>query len=363
MKQNNLRLGDSLSKAVALLVVALGIIVFPIIIYYEIKLEQCDDKVNLQFSLINPAAIEAKKNPFLDSLDPTQLKLGIKEMLKHKLVVVGITRDNGIDLPLVMKYIEHIGGFFKDYRVILFENDSKDGTKIALKAWQFNNAKIKIISQDFNNKKRPTHKFMAEIRNNYLKELDSSEYDNFDMVMVLDMDMRSIDERGVQHSFFKIDEWDAVCSNGIKNDGRMYDTFAYRDKNFPWSTKEWQMICTKNDGENRWKKTCEKGKEFSKGFFHDLLAFRVGWQKNDRLYWLRIMPQIQKIYPVNAPLVPVNSCFGGMALYKRKFIKGCSYDSKENSCEHISFHDCMREKNHGRMFLNPAQITIYNLDW
>ena len=79
-----------------------------------------------------------------------------------------------------IKHINYIGSQFKDYRVILFENDSKDGTKIALNLWAQKDSKIKILSEDFNLKKRPSHKFMADIRNKYLNAIQDKEYDDFD---------------------------------------------------------------------------------------------------------------------------------------------------------------------------------------
>ena len=85
----------------------------------------------------------------------------------------------------------------------------------------------------------------------------------------------------------------------------------------------------------------------------------MGWQERDRLYWLLIMPQIQKIFPVDSNLVPVLSCFGGMAFYKRELIKDCRYKSVSNDCEHVAFHQCLKDKHKGKMFLNPAQAIRY----
>src|SRR5665213_549960 len=71
----------------------------------------------------------------LDILDPKALEAGSQEMRQHKVVIAGITRDNANELPTVIKYIERTGQTFQDYRVVLFENDSTDGTKEILKKW------------------------------------------------------------------------------------------------------------------------------------------------------------------------------------------------------------------------------------
>ncbi len=133
------------------------------------------------------------------------------------------------------------------------------------------------------------------------------------------MDMRyGIDIRGLYNSFAKFHRWDAVCSNGIfKKTGEMYDAFAYRSKEFP------------------------KGPE-------------------DPAYWQSIVGQIQKIHPIEADLVPVTSCFGGMAIYNKTSIADCFYDSIKEDCEHISSHTCAIDKHKMRMYMNPNQMIRYS---
>ncbi len=306
--------------------------------------------------------IELKKVEFLDNIDASILNKGKQEAYSHKIVIAGITRDNIVDLMTMVKHIEFIGGLFTDYKVILFENDSTDGTKEALQKWASLNDKVKIISKDYNLHKRPSHKFMADARNHYLEELKKKEYSNFDLLMIIDMDMSyGIDERGIYSSLAQIDKWDAVCANGISNkEGKLLDAFAFRNAEFPFSPKKWHKICLTNDKFNSWTQKCNEGNNFSKGFFIDFISFRVGFQQYSRFYWLKIMPQIQKNYSYSSPLVEVNSCFGGLALYKIKSINNCLYDSIDNDCEHVSFHDCLKKQYKARIFMNPAMIIKYS---
>lgn len=346
-----------ITKFIITLIISIIIVIWLISNNHEEKIYYKKPFILSDISLIPIEQIES-----LDSLDLISLNKGKEEMAKHKIVIAGITRDNIRDIPTTIRHINYIGSFFKDYRVILFENDSTDGTKSALEKWQASDSKVRIITKDFFNKKRPSHKFMAEARNYYLEALKSNEYNDFDLLLVLDMDMKyGIDVRAIEDSFSKINEWDAVCSNGIGNsEGKMFDSFAFRNDEFPFSPQEWQENCSKNDPNNKWTKTCDKGKEYSKGIILDSLSFITGWQKETRLYWLLIMPQIQKIYNIDAELVPVTSCFGGLAIYKRSIINDCEYDSIENDSEHIAFHQCINNKHNARMFLNPAQIIRYS---
>lgn len=256
----------------------------------------------------------------LSRLDGLQVQSGYQQMAKHRVVICGIIRDNANALPVVIKHIEHTGKHFADYSVIIFENDSKDGTKEILQSWQLKNPKVQIISKDFGNKKRFSLSFLADIRNLYLDKLFSgSRYQDFDMVMVVDMDMlHGWDMRGVADSFAKIDKWDAVCSNGIENaKGVMYDLSAFRSKAFPYQVITWKE-CYQKYGQ-----AC------------------------------------LQVYPVGGDLVPVQSGFGGMAFYKKQYLKGCRYSSANNGCEHVPFHACVTEKNGGRMVLNPSQVIRY----
>jgi hypothetical protein len=351
---------NKLLKFLSLIFILLLATVFFIFEAYDKKIDECKYKTSYPQ---HPSRIALGKIDLLNILDPTKLKVGEDEMAKHKLVIVGITRDNVTEFSSMVRHIEYIGSFFEDYRVILVENDSRDGTKTALESWSINNPKVKIVSKDFYNKKRPNHKFMANVRNDYINALEDEEYNGFDMVMMLDMDMGyGVDIRGVEDSFSKINQWDAVCSNGIRStkDNKMYDVFAFRNEEFPLSPQEWQKTCYTQDISNQWTKTCKQGKAYSRGILKDWIAFRWTAQEKSKLYWTLIVPQAQKIYAANAPLVKVNSCFGGMAFYKREFIKDCRYDSIEDDCEHVTFHQCVRVNNDGRMMMNPSQMIRYD---
>ena len=195
-------------------------------------------------------------------------------MSKHKIIITGITRDNAKDISSMMKHIEYVGNFFADYRVILFENDSKDGTKTIINEWKNDNHKVKIVTHDFNNSKRPNHKFLADARNYYINAMNDKEYEEFDIIMVIDMDMgKGIDIRGIEDSFSKIDQWDAVCSNGIRSSmgNKMGDVFAFRNDELPWTPSIWQSICEKKDNTNSWTKICKIGEYKFNNNFNDII--------------------------------------------------------------------------------------------
>lgn len=279
------------------------------------------------FSLkpIKTSLVQKRLDNETSKIDQNSLKKGIEESKKHKVVFIGITRDNAKDLKIVRRDIEIIGKYFKDYKVLFFENDSKDGTKELLKKWSNKNTNIKIISQDLHNKKRPSILFLANARNKYLNELMSNpEYKDFDIAIALDVDMPyGFDFRGIMDSMSKFNQWDAVCANGLESKNIMYDAFAFRNQEFPYT--------------------------------------RFNVPEGEDVYWDTIVPQIRQLYyPVNHAMIPVFSCFGGLAMYKKNALKNCKYDSIQEDCEHVPLHDCMRKKNNARIFLNPSMVVFYS---
>ncbi|CAO5677010.1 MAG: hypothetical protein HEEMFOPI_01049 [Holosporales bacterium] len=255
----------------------------------------------------------------LDVLDSDLLEKGKKIVKEHKIIMCGISRDNAPEFFTMKRHLEYIGDQFKDYKIIIFENDSKDGTKDLLLKWEKDNPKVKVIMHDFHNQKRPNIKFLADARNYYIREANKPEYDSFDILAVVDMDMsHGFDIRGIYHSFSFFEEWDAVCANGIyKKAGNMYDAFAFRNKEFPWIPNE----------------TAD--------------------------YWSKKVHKIQKIYHINSDLVEVDSAFGSLAFYKKEKLNRCVYDSINDDCEHVKFHECLKN-NGGHMVMNPSMIVKYS---
>lgn len=256
----------------------------------------------------------------LNALDPETLDKGKQVLAQQKAIICGISRDNASDFWTMRRHIEHLGNQCKDYSVVIIENDSKDGTKDLLKHWAEHNPRVTILSKDFHNNKRPSIQFLADVRNLYIDEINQPKYDAFNLLIVSDMDMSyGFDIRGIYHSFAFWDTWDAIASNGISNPkGEMYDAFAFRNSEFPWAH----------------------------------------YDKPDT-YWPDIIPQIQRVYPVNSSFISVDSAFGGLAIYKRDKLNGCKYNSIKGDCEHIELHKCLKH-NGGKMFMNPSQLIKYS---
>ena len=56
------------------------------------------------------------------------------------------------------------------------------------------------------------------------------------------------------------------------------------------------------------------------------------------------------------PLLEVESCFGGLAIYQTRCLLECQYGGED--CEHVTLHRSMRQAGFSRLYLNPSQIVL-----
>ena len=264
------------------------------------------------------------------------VKKGYKKMAQETVVFCGLIRNGASSLPLMMQKIEKTGKLFKDYKVVIFENDSVDDTRTLLKKWVQKNNHIHLIECDYSDCKighKPMYEYgiishdrmekMAFFRNYYLKEV-KEKYSDFDYMMVIDLDIKgpwSVD--GIAHAVAQ-KEWDAQFAYGLHSiltGGQfllMYDALAYLG-----------IHDTRENLKNR---------------------FLVAWHYL-RMNWYRFLG-IKK----GDPLIPVKSSFSGLGLYKIKSIMNAQY--QKDLCEHIAFHEQMTQSGHGKLFINPSLLLL-----
>jgi hypothetical protein len=102
----------------------------------------------------------------------------------------------------------------------------------------------------------------------------------------------------------------------------------------------------------QWDVVCSNSRVGAVGnHYYDALAYRSAhWDKNWLDHWHVIHD------PLDPPEV-VESCFGGIGIYRREAVGGCMYEGGD--CEHISFHKCIRKAG-GIVLFNPRQTVEYN---
>jgi len=249
----------------------------------------------------------------------TLVRSGRSIMREKSAVICGVARDVGDVLPRTIARIEQLGEMFADYRVVLYENDSGDGTGEALAAWEKENPRVTILSEQrgdpvnlpIRSLERAAR--MAYYRNRYRGFIESTCPD-FDHVIVVDTDLKagwSYD--GVANTFGHSD-WDFVGSYGIIQRAFWkqtlllhYDAWAFREEG------SYAGIPTKAVNHMRWRR--------------------------------------------GDPMFRVYSCFGGLGVYQMQAMLRCKYDGSD--CERVTFHRNMLDVGLDRLYLNPSQITFY----
>ncbi len=249
---------------------------------------------------------------------------GRERMRAGRAVFCGLARDVRESLPSVSARIERAGAMFADYRVVIYENDSRDGTLGYLWAWQQENSRVSVLSELLENPRwgqvRDAARMvqMADCRNRYLAYV-IDQFADFDYVVILDTDLPAgFSYDGLANSC-GYDDWDVMGANGMLF--HSYGGFTRKPVFFDaWAFRgEGDMEARDFDAVNR-------------------LVFRRGDQP-----------------------VRVWSCFGGLAVYRMEGLRsGAHYGGDD--CEHVVLHRQLRERGFDRQFINPSQIVLYSVE-
>jgi hypothetical protein len=249
-----------------------------------------------------------------------------------KIVIGGCCRNCENFLPKILKKIKDITKLCSDYQIIIYENDSKDNSLQLLNNFKNVNKNVTIISEKNIVKKfkKRAHR-LAYARNKILEEIYKKNYDSkYEYFINLDLDDINVnmDVNSIK-TFLKSDlDWDV----GTANNKKYYDLWALR-------TEKYNYNCWNNG-------SCSKNKKHLGEWFDQFSKTSI--EKNEK--------------PIK-----VLSAFGGLGIYKIKSIKNCKYDGVEKKksyngiiedCEHVKFHECMRNNGNDNIYIIPYLNNI-----
>lgn len=273
-----------------------------------------------------------------------KVNMGETKAANSKVIITALLRDVESRIPEIKKKAERVGKLFRDYRILIVENDSTDRTRELLLEWTAHNPKVTILGCGHNVKKCSIPKSpktdghyvdyqriekMTRLRNIYLDEIKRSysPNDGWDYVVMWDLDMLgSVYLDGIHHSMGYLEEHpdvDVVCSYGIYRWGALvlfYDTYALLHPN------EEFHIDMKS--------------------IHDI---RKGW-------W-------EAKYQRGDEPFDVDSCFSGFAIYRTDSLmnEDVFYDMSPPGnveCEHVRLNKKIR----GKKVVNPSMINFVLLN-
>ena len=266
----------------------------------------------------------------------TIVQRGYQKMKDISIVFTGLCIDIEAKFPSLKKRFEFLSGFYKDYKIVVFENDSKDNTRALLLEWQRENPNVYILPcpEDpyckLKNKSAVTYGMfsptrmekMADFRNRLLQAI-RERYREADCVCMMDLDLVGpISMDGVAHSFGLYDTWDSISGfgkSGLVTTGGIpiyYDYLAYKDDRFDINKNIMDVV--------------------------PIFLKCLKYTKGD-------MP------------FKVLSGFAGISFYKMHVINaGVTYTPKDGKyvCEHIILHNNMIDMGFDRIYINPNMLIL-----
>ncbi len=315
----------------------------------------------------------------------------------HQVIICGVCKDAEKQLPVAFASIEALSKKCSDYRVVIYENNSKDNTKLLLRQWAAKDPKILVISEDLSSSAlkrvgRARHKSrtesIARARNIILDEIMKKKYDNFPYVVMADLDMLAWDVEGIVATLdAKEPEWDAVCANGG------YDRFAFRSEEFPFGAEllgktywkriwdydlqlsasgEWKKVYSAFGGLGIYKREAIRGCRYSGVVTAELETLMEGWIREgmkNSVFLAKEYEELLKTVPiinvagdrlVNRKRYP--SCIGMKLHAHGAKVVWFGVDDKiacPITCEHITFHAAMITRGRDKIYINPNLKSMH----
>jgi len=240
-----------------------------------------------------------------------QVKRGYELMPSLSFCVVGLARNIENEIVFSLDRIDALRQATDLYWVI-YTNDNDDKTREIL---QNRRTKKDVLIYEELKKKfhgsvacKNRYADMAYYRNKYLDHIDGTDY-----TIVIDLDTDGFSYDGLAQSIFFMETQDIDCigSNSLlyrqleeKIQRLYYDTLAFRRTNRQWGVPH-------------------PGEEIN------LMNLNRGEK-----------------------LLKVQSCFGGLAIYKTESIKRYKY--KDDDCDHVTINRYL-----SNVYVNPSQIVLF----
>ena len=271
--------------------------------------------------------------------------------LKDQTIVIGLlARDCKESLLRNIPRVEAVGAAFGDYHVVVYENDSRDGTAEALQQWARNNPHVIAICETTRQDTIPqktaqspyplksVHRIerMARFRNRVLDEVRARFTP--DIFCFIDIDVESFEvERVIEAIVRAPEDWGGLFASGriayTERDGSetryplQYDTFAYMPEGVnAMTTGRW--IVSKN--------------------FHKVTS---------RLFGAALE---------QTPYLRCSSAFNGIGIYKWDAIRDLTYRTQQTDelkplnvsfCEHIPLNADVARKGYSLYVVRDMEVT------
>lgn len=255
------------------------------------------------------------------------VEIGRDEAARTKVAIVAIARNAMPHLRNTLALIDELAGRFRDCCFYVYENDSDDDTASVLDDFSIR----QWVTVEHETLARPDYRgfeeertiALAEYRNRCQSWVDENAGDA-NYVVVLDLDPHGgFSTDGVLNSIGNI------CEQ-MSRENRPLDVGGMASHSL------WVQV---------------EGGEVSLAAY-DAWAARLSWWDDRRakmpMGWFHML-----MLPVGSDPVPMNSAFGGLAVYRREAFLAPGVHYAGGDCEHVHLHKTMRKAGY-QLWLNPG---------
>ena len=245
-------------------------------------------------------------------------KIIINNVFNLNVIITGVCRNISQFIFNSFHKFVYLTLYFKNTKIIIYENDSTDDTLEQLNKFKniFNNIEIIILSEK--NITGTLTQRISHARNSILNYISTKNLKP-DYIINIDMDDILLEFKcdSILQPFKDNLNWSMVGGNSEI----YYDMWALRTLNNPY-------------------------KDFWDG------------KKLDNKYIIPINTILESYFKIDKESSPikVHSCFNGIGIYKYNHIIECFYNG-DNTCEHIHFHQNMIDKHNANLYIYPKLIV------
>lgn len=329
------------------------------------------------------------------------------DTIDERILICGVCKNVGSTLEKTIPLVESMGHLFKDYRVLIYENNSSDTTKELLKNWARLNQHVLIYSEDVSEEELAKtcvnltiqgtfnrSELIARARNILLSKALSDGYKDYPYIIWFDLDFEEpFNQEAIIEIFTSKREWDAVFANSVDPNGRYFDWYAFRDKLRPigpevygnsWWSKikketltlnekdDWYPVISAFGGLGIYKKSSIIGSSYQGIVTKDLekralnIILDPEYKKNPYVkHYLAEKNHLTHLIRILSPSSALPQLKTDDAIQIGKEPDGlifrmnsgvCQYPSV---CEHVPFHASMWANGHDKLFINPRLVLTY----
>ena len=265
----------------------------------------------------------------------------MKALEDATIIICSIVKNAERGLKVNIPVINELCSRFKDFRIVVYENDSTDQTKDLLRRWALcDKERIHVLLNDtgasstipsksdvscnpFFSKRRIEK--MTRLRNFYMEYVDEKGW-AADYFMVVDLDVARLFVEPVISTLKANKDWDVVTAFGYSRSPRL-------------------------------------SKRYHDGYALTMVGDENNPQTEEKIY---SMPGILGKLKPDDDWLKVYSAFGGLAVYKFEAVKGLRYKVLPNNdprvevrCEHFSLCKQIHERGYDNVYIVPSMVLKY----